>query len=507
MGRYRAVSHVADEDHSQNLTNSISIFSRSKRKRTISSLENVETASTDWNADEEILLLEGIEMYGFGNWGEVSEHVGTKSKSQCIDHYNAIYMNSPCFPLPDLSHVMGKNREELLAMAKEHQQVKKELPTVAELALKEDAPFSTRMKPETRKEDTTRQSSSGLTTVEVNSIDPSNGNAFSFKKASNMTQVKESVKVEVLAEPQSDRSIGEKKLRTSGDERPSMKELSGYNFKRQEFEIEYDNDAEHLLADMEFNKNDTDAERELKLRVLRIYGKRLDERKRRKDFILERNLLFPDPFERNLSPEEREIYQQYKVFMRFHSKEDHEELLKSVIEEHRIVKRIQELQEAQAAGCRTSSEAHRFLEQKRKKEAEENGQRVKESGQAGPSGKVLQRPNSLKEVEVSPRGVVRGSTSLQPFGNDSYSTIASSLEDWDISGFVGADLLSETEKRLCGEIKILPAHYLKMLEILSVEIYKGNVSKKSDAHNLFKVEPNKVDRVYDMLVRKGIAQA
>lgn len=39
-------------------------------------------------------------MYGFGNWGEVSEHVGTKSKSQCIDHYNAIYMNSPCFPLP-----------------------------------------------------------------------------------------------------------------------------------------------------------------------------------------------------------------------------------------------------------------------------------------------------------------------------------------------------------------------------------------------------------------------
>lgn len=107
------------------------------------------------------------------------------------------------------------------------------------------------------------------------------------------------------------------------------------------------------------------------------------------------------------------------------------------------------MQEAQAAGCRTSSEAHRFLEQKRKKEAEENGQRVKESGQAGPSGKVLQRPNSLKgEVEVSPRGVVRGSTSLQPFGNDSYSTIASSLEDWDISGFVGADLLSETVRTL-----------------------------------------------------------
>ncbi|XWS28237.1 hypothetical protein CRYUN_Cryun25bG0049200 [Craigia yunnanensis] len=79
----------------------------------------------DWNVDEEILLLVGIEMYGFGNWTEVIEHVGTKSKSQCIDHYNAIYMNSPCFPLPDLSHVMGKSKEGLLAMAKGNGQVKK----------------------------------------------------------------------------------------------------------------------------------------------------------------------------------------------------------------------------------------------------------------------------------------------------------------------------------------------------------------------------------------------
>lgn len=83
----------------------------------------------DWNADEEILLLEvflyldnlhfliliirglwisflasffpkGTEMYGLGNWTEVAEHVGTKSKLQCIDHYNDVYMTSPCFPLP-----------------------------------------------------------------------------------------------------------------------------------------------------------------------------------------------------------------------------------------------------------------------------------------------------------------------------------------------------------------------------------------------------------------------
>lgn len=39
-------------------------------------------------------------MYGLGNWVEVSEHVGTKTKAQCYDHYMTTYMNSVCSPLP-----------------------------------------------------------------------------------------------------------------------------------------------------------------------------------------------------------------------------------------------------------------------------------------------------------------------------------------------------------------------------------------------------------------------
>lgn len=57
-------------------------------------------------------------------------------------------------------------------------------------------------------------------------------------------------------------------------EAPSLLDSSGYNPKRQEFDPEYDNDAEHSLADMEFKETDTEEERELKLRVLRIYSKR-----------------------------------------------------------------------------------------------------------------------------------------------------------------------------------------------------------------------------------------
>ncbi|RWW46242.1 hypothetical protein BHE74_00047839 [Ensete ventricosum] len=58
--------------------------------------------------------------------------------------------------------------------------------------------------------------------------------------------------------------------KVEGEEGPSITE-SGYNPRRQEFDPEYDNDAEQALADMEFKENDTETERELKLRVLRIY--------------------------------------------------------------------------------------------------------------------------------------------------------------------------------------------------------------------------------------------
>ncbi|CAA0837045.1 Transcriptional adapter ADA2b [Striga hermonthica] len=385
----------------------------------------------DWNADEEMLLLEGLEMYGLGNWNEVAEHVGTKNKSQCIDHYDKIYMNSRCFPLPDMSHVMGKNREELLAMAKEHSETKKEVDTVG------------------------GSSSSKISSGAVKRT--------SSKAPS--TDGPDVVKVE-------DRSIGEKKPRTSGDEGVSVKELSGYNSKRQEFEVEYDNDAEQLLADMEFKDSDTDAERELKIQVLHIYSKRLDERKRRKDFILERNLLYPDPFDKELTLEEKELCRRYRVFMRFHSKEEHSELLRSIVEEQRLLKRIQYLQEARAAGCRTSSEAERFIDQKMKMGIEENSRRAKEH-------------SSLDSKGLTSFGV---------------------LDNWDVTGFLGADLLSEDEKELCGEMKILPTHYLNMLQTMSVGILNGNVTKKSDAQGLFNVDPNKVDKVYDMLMRKGIAQ-
>lgn len=48
---------------------------------------------------------------------------------------------------------------------------------------------------------------------------------------------------------------------------------SGYHFKRHDFDPEWDNDAECIIADMEFTDADTEEDRRQKLRMLEIYNK------------------------------------------------------------------------------------------------------------------------------------------------------------------------------------------------------------------------------------------
>jgi len=53
---------------------------------------------------------------------------------------------------------------------------------------------------------------------------------------------------------------------------------------------------------------------------------------------------------------------------------------------------------------------------------------------------------------------------------------------------------------------MLPPHYLNITRIMQLEISNGRVTKKSDAYPLFKFSPSKIDRIYDMLVEKGVVQ-
>ncbi|KAL2932241.1 Transcriptional adapter ADA2b [Bienertia sinuspersici] len=144
-----------------------------------------------------------------------------------------------------------------------------------------------------------------------------------------------------------------------------------------------------------------------------------------------------------------------------------------------------EMQEARAAGCRTSAEADKYFELKRKREAEEKA--LRENSQLGQNATVA------SEAGKDPTSLIHG------------QTVFTSANDLDFGRYPGEELLSEAEKQLCQEIKIPPHLYLKMQETLSVQIFCGTVTNNVDAYRLFDMEPGKIDRIYDMLIRKGIA--
>jgi transcriptional adapter 2-alpha len=130
----------------------------------------------------------------------------------------------------------------------------------------------------------------------------------------------------------------------------------GYQPKRGDFDQEYDMDAELLLADMEFHDDDTPENIKLKENVLELYSARLDERIRRKKFVIERGLLDiknVQRTERKYSKEERDIVNKCKIFARFQSKEDHEKFVNNLLKERLIREAIEQLTYFRSKGLTT----------------------------------------------------------------------------------------------------------------------------------------------------------
>ena len=95
---------------------------------------------------------------------------------------------------------------------------------------------------------------------------------------------------------------------------------------------------------MEFNDDDSEEEKLMKFRLIDIYNHKLDERLKRKEFVITRGLLDLKEqmrLEKNRTKEEKEIYNMMKVFARFSSAKEHEELVKGIIREKQIRQRIE----------------------------------------------------------------------------------------------------------------------------------------------------------------------
>lgn len=85
--------------------------------------------SEDWGADEELLLIQGCETFGLGNWQDILDHIGNRSKDEVAKHYFDVYLNSREYPLPEMNKDFSDiSPTEFLKKRKERLEYRKNLP-------------------------------------------------------------------------------------------------------------------------------------------------------------------------------------------------------------------------------------------------------------------------------------------------------------------------------------------------------------------------------------------
>lgn len=139
--------------------------------------------------------------------------------------------------------------------------------------------------------------------------------------------------------------------------------------KRGDFDQEYDGDADTLLADLEYFDDDTEQDIKLKNDVIELYNARIDERIRRKKFVIERGLLdFKriQKAERKKSKEDREIINALKPFARFNTAEDHEKIVNNLLKERMLREAIQQLTYFKSKGLTSLEQIEKYVDSSKK---------------------------------------------------------------------------------------------------------------------------------------------
>ncbi|KYQ89707.1 myb domain-containing protein [Tieghemostelium lacteum] len=408
----------------------------------------------DWGADEELLLLEAIELYGLGNWNDVSENVGTKSAQECKSHYFTYYLNTKTSPLPDTSYC---------------------------LTTKDTVHFQRA----------------------IPSVNSNPNDRFTRDKSKSKT--------------------GNKSI-SSGDHQdgPSgpVTDSVGFMKNRGHFEVEYDNDAELVVKDLTFDQDDTPSDREIKQQLLEGYSQRLDERIRRRDFIVEKGLLDYKRLERKRFKDDKEILNGLKIYLQLLNKDDFEKLVNGTIEEKNLKQKILQLQQYRENGLRYISDGLVFEEEKRKRDQDKSQRRSKSEmsylsyseKQSGsqPGGGFKNQKQVFREKEdvflgiPIPEPAINAKNITGLVGVDRKSSKHPKPKGnfiLEMEGLPNVDLLSTKEKQLCYTLRLLPQQYLLVKENFISESLKSNGSLKlQQTLKLSKLPTAKSQKIYEFFI-------
>ncbi|CAN8065406.1 unnamed protein product [Agarophyton chilense] len=202
----------------------------------------------DWNASDEYRLLSAMSQHGPNHWKPVSEYVG-KGMIKCQNHYHSVYLQPSSVPFP-VSHLLPPQQQHQLA------DTHAPAPSAPSAPSAPPAPS-----------DPSAPSVPSAPSAPPAPSDPSAPSAPSAPPASRA--------------PPAATSPAEPSERTESPSAPT----------RDDFDIEWDNDAEDLIADLGLSSDDSQLSEDATVQVIEAFNARLQRRYAVKDYLLEGSIL------------------------------------------------------------------------------------------------------------------------------------------------------------------------------------------------------------------------
>ncbi|RDW58150.1 hypothetical protein BP6252_13561 [Coleophoma cylindrospora] len=435
-----------------------------------------------WGADEELLLLEGAEIYGLGSWADIADHIGGyRDKDEVRDHYQKIYLESDKFPLPERA-----------------------------------SPHDMRLLEEMPREE------------------------FQVRKKRRIEERKQKAKAAPPPAPKTKPTASVPSCHEIQGYMPGRLEFET------EYANEAEEAVQLMQFDPGDGVNprtgELEPEMELKLTVMEVYNSRLTQRAERKKVIFEHNLL---EYRKNAAQdkkrtkEERELLMKAKPFARMMNRHDFEEFQKGLLDELNLRQAVAQLQEWRSMKIGSLREGEKYEQEKvqRAQKAIPMGSLDREryaSSQRQKAAPVLETPSGAAAfvapgtLELPQR--MKDASDIQTPGAspakekalsnghaNGTPTPHSAKQKVPIQPLSGVTplvlsqenipdihLLTPEEIELCEKIRIMPKPYLVIKEAIMKEALKGDGKlKKKQAKEICRLEGQKGGRIFDFFVNNG----
>lgn len=254
--------------------------------------------------------------------------------------------------------------------------------------------------------------------------------------------------------------------------KPNKPQVVGYWPLRGDFDIEYDNDAELILADMEFRPEDTPEQIELKLQVIEIYNSKLDERIYRKKVIISRGLLDAKAMqqkERKYTGEEKELYNILRPFLRFQTLEEHDHTVRLLVRERKLRTRLFQLMIWKALGLEKVEDITKY---------EERAYRIDSYKEQ------MRQDDPCRRLERRLRN----------------PQLDHELNNLNISKVRISDFLEDREVQFCEALQLPPVAYFLAKRVLLHELACNPSYTLDDMCGELKIDGIKHGRIFDLLL-------